>query len=88
MKLDRLANSSPSPRKRAAYFVLGAVVGAIIGYGIVTSGPGPAPSIFQTGAGLWVFGLALICGVLSALSPSAFWRQNRFRWRHGRDDDW
>jgi hypothetical protein len=34
------------PRKRAAYFVVGAVLGGILGYGIITAGPGPAPSIF------------------------------------------
>ena len=81
-------SQSPTPRKRAAYFVARAVIGGILGYGLVTAGPGPAPSIFAPGARLWVFGGAVVCGVLSALSPAAFWRQNRFRWRHGRDDDW
>jgi len=85
-RFDRLAKSSPTPRARAAYFVAGVVLGGILGYGIVTAGPGPAPSIFEPGARLWVFGGALIWGVLSALSPAAFWRQNRFRWRHEDDE--
>lgn len=85
-KFDRLAKSTPTPRKRAAYFVIGAVLGGILGYGLVSAGPGPTPSIFAPGARLWVFGGALIWGVLSALSPAAFWRQNRFRWRHEDDE--
>jgi len=85
-RFDRLAKSSPTPRARIAYFTLGALLGGILGYGLVTTGPGPAPSIFEPGARLWVFGGALICGGLSALSPAAFWRQNRFRWRHEDDD--
>jgi hypothetical protein len=85
-KFDRLAKSSPTLRKRAVYFVVGAVLGGILGYGIISAGPGPAPSIFAPGARLWVFGGALIWGVLSALSPAAFWRQNRFRWRHEDDE--
>jgi ABC-type antimicrobial peptide transport system permease subunit len=67
--------SSPTPRKRAAYFVVGAVLGSILGYGLISAGPGPTPSILAPGARLWVFGGALICGALSALSPAAFWRQ-------------
>jgi hypothetical protein len=85
-KFDRLAKSSPSPQKRVAYFFVGAVLGGVVGYGVITAGPGPAPSIFDPGARLCVFGGALICGVLSALSPAAFWRQNRFRWRHEDDE--
>ncbi|MEA2328682.1 MAG: hypothetical protein QOE68_3641 [Thermoanaerobaculia bacterium] len=85
-KFDRLAKSSPPPRKRAAYFIVGAVLGGILGYGLITAGPGPAPSIFEPGARLWVFGGAALCGILSALSPAAFWRQNRFRWRHEDDE--
>lgn len=85
-KFDRLAKSSPTPRKRAAYFVLGAALGGLLGYGMISAGPGPTPSIFEAGARLWVFGGALIWGVLSALSPAAFWRQNRFRWRHEDDE--
>jgi hypothetical protein len=87
-RFDRLAKSSPTPRERAAYFIVGGILGGILGYGIVTAGPGPAPSIFASGARLWVFGGAIVCGVLSALSPAAFWRQNRFRWWRGRDNEW
>ena len=86
MKIDRLSKSSSTPGKRAVYFVVGAVLGGILGYGIITAVPGPAPSIFAPGARLWVFGGALIWGVLSALSPAAFWRQTRFRWRHEEDE--
>jgi len=85
-RFDRLAKSSPSPRKRTTYFVLGAALGGLLGYGMISAGPGPTPSIFAPGARLWVFGGALICGVLYALSPAAFWRQNRFRWRHEDDE--
>jgi hypothetical protein len=84
-KFDRLAKSSPTPRERLAYFVAGGALGALLGYGMISAGPGTTPSIFAAGARVWVFGGALICGGLSALSPAAFWRQGRFRWRH--DDD-
>jgi hypothetical protein len=67
-RFDRLPKSSPSPRKRAAYFVVGAVLGGILGYGLVTAGPGPAPSIFAPGARLWVLGGALAWGGMTAIS--------------------
>jgi hypothetical protein len=31
-KFDRLAKSTPTPWRRAAYFVAGAVLGGILGY--------------------------------------------------------
>jgi hypothetical protein len=74
------------PRENAPLLHHRAALGGLLGYGLITAGPGPAPSIFAPGARVWVFGGALVCGVLSALSPTAFWRQNRFRWRHEDDE--
>jgi hypothetical protein len=68
---------SPSLAKRLAYFALGFLIGGIIGYGIVTSGPGPPPSVFEDPAAVWVFGLAAVCGIVAALSPDGFWRRAR-----------
>jgi len=67
----------PSHARRAFYFVLGALVGGVIGYGFMASGPPPTPSVFDPAAAPWVFGLALVCGALAALSPSGFWRRSR-----------
>jgi ABC-type antimicrobial peptide transport system permease subunit len=67
----------PSPARRAFYFVLGATIGGVIGYGFMSSSPGPAPSIFDPAAAPWVFGLAAVCGVIAAWSPKGFWRRSR-----------
>ena len=67
----------PSMAKRAFYFVLGALLGGTIGYGFISSAPGPAPSVFAPDAAPWVFGLAAICGVIAAISPDTFWRRSR-----------
>jgi hypothetical protein len=76
----------PSRRKRAVYFVLGAALGGLVGYGLVTAGPGSPPSLRAPSSVAWIGGLAAVCGLLSAWSPPAFWRQNRFRWRYGDED--
>jgi hypothetical protein len=78
---------APSRRKRAVYFVLGFLLGGVIGYGLVTAGPGPAPSLLEPAAAAWVFGLGLVCGLLGAYSPSTFWRQSRRYWWHRGEDD-
>ena len=78
--------SSPSRLTRFIHFALGAGLGGVVGYGILTSGPEP-PSLLTAGAAAWILGLAVVCGTLAALSPRAFWRPGgRFRWRHGPDD--
>ena len=79
---------SPSVTKRVIYFVLGSLIGGTLGYGFVTSGPGPAPSLLDPNAALWVFGGAVICGVLGASFPDTFWRRSRkFEIRHADRDD-
>jgi len=78
MSEHRKSNPSPgaaSVRKRIAYFVIGAVIGGVLGYGIVTTSPGPALSIFDPAAAAWIFGGAAVCGFLGALSPNTFWRR-------------
>jgi|KBSSwiStaDraftv2_1062776.scaffolds.fasta_scaffold486845_3 ABC-type antimicrobial peptide transport system permease subunit len=75
----------PSLTKRACYFVLGALLGATLGYGFISAGPGPTPSVFEPHAALWVFGGAVICGLLAAYSPDKFLDGSR-RF-HRRDDD-
>jgi hypothetical protein len=77
-----LDTARPGLAKRACYFVLGSLLGGTIGYGFVTSGPGPAPSLLDPDAALWIFGAAVVCGVLAASSPDNFWRlSRRFGWR-------
>jgi hypothetical protein len=65
----------PSVAKRVFYFVLGSLIGGTLGYGFVQAGPGPAPSLLDPNAALWVFGGAAICGVLGASFPDTFWRR-------------
>lgn len=69
------ADDAPTLLSRAMHFVLGALIGGVIGFGIVSAGPGPVPSIFDPLAARWVFGLAAVCGILGALSPRGFWRR-------------
>jgi hypothetical protein len=76
----------PSFAKRAFYFVLGSLIGGTIAYGIVTGGPGPAPSMFDPTAAGWVFGLGAICGAIAASSPDRFWRRSRRFGLHDEDN--
>ena len=78
--------AGPSVAKRVFYFVLGTLIGGTIGYGFVTAGPGPAPSLLEPAAALWVFGGAALCGVLGASFPDTFWRR-KFEKRHSDDSD-
>jgi hypothetical protein len=78
----------PTLTKRVCCFLLGSLIGGILGYGVVTSGPGPAPSLLEPGAALWVLGGAAICGVLGASFPDTFWRRRRkFEIRHSDGND-
>ena len=89
MKAGAPPSTPPSPtrRERAFYFVLGAIVGGVIGYGLVTGGPDAPSSLLEPMAAAWILGSAAICGSLAALSPKAFLRPGgRFRWRHDPDD--
>lgn len=86
---EETAIAAPPPEKpsiatRAAFFVGGALVGGVIGYGIVSSGPVPPPSIFEPRAAFWVFGLAAVIGTISAI---ATWRVFRRRFEPRRDDE-
>jgi len=82
------ATAGPSAGKRAFYFVLGSLIGGTIGYGVVNSGPGPALSLLDPGAALWIFGAAAVCGVLGASFPDTFWRRSRkFEIRHSDGND-
>jgi len=76
MAAERARNAAPkaTPRQRALYFLLGAVLGAVIGYGLLTAGPGPAPSLFAPFSLQLVGGLALALGVVTALAGHRFWR--------------
>ena len=77
----------PSPRQRWFFSVLGALLGGLIGYGIVTGGPGPSPSLLDPAVIAWILGPAVVCGGLAAYSPKAFLRPGgRFRWYDGQDD--
>jgi hypothetical protein len=67
----------PTWRRRAFYFVLGAALGATIGYGFIASGPDPNPSILEPTAMKLIGGLAAVCGAIAASSPDRFWRRSR-----------
>jgi hypothetical protein len=74
-----VSDEKPGLGKRAAYFVLGAIVGGLVGYGFAGGGQEVAPSIFDAAAAPWVFGLAAICGALGAYSPGKFLDRSRYR---------
>lgn len=71
------AADPPSLATRLLYFVVGGGVGGLVGVGIVTSGPGPAPSVFEFPAAVWVFGIAAACAILSAAWPAGVLRLAR-----------
>ena len=76
----------PSARVRGTYFVLGALIGAVIGYGVATGGP-VQRELLDPAVLAWIIGPALVCGSLAALSPRRSLRPGgRFRWYHPGDD--
>jgi hypothetical protein len=77
----------PGPLRRGLYFVLGAALGGAIGYGMISSGPGPAPSMLDLSAMTLPIGLATACGALAAWSPDRFWRRSRWLVSHPDNDD-
>ena len=79
--------SGSSVLRRGLYFVLGAALGGAIGYGMIGSGPGPAPSMFDLSAMTLPIGLAAACGALAAWSPEGFWRPSRWHDMHHKKDD-
>jgi hypothetical protein len=67
-------------------FILGALLGGTIGYGLVTSTPNP--ELTQAQALGWILGSALVVGALSSVSARVFLRPGgRFRWIHEEDED-
>jgi hypothetical protein len=75
----------PTPLTRVVFFVGGALVGGVIGYGFVSSGPGPTPSLTEPYAAAWVFGSAAFVGIASAIGTWGVFRR-RFSGRHPDDD--
>lgn len=72
------SGSNPvTPLERVTYFVIGSLLGGGIGYGFLSAGPEPPPSLLEPHAFAWVFGLGAVCGALGALSPRTFWRRRR-----------
>jgi hypothetical protein len=45
---------------------------------MATSGPGPAPPLFEPTTAWLTFGLAAACGTLGACFPDRFWRRSRW----------
>jgi hypothetical protein len=82
------ARSRPSARQRWFLFVLGALLGGVLGYGYLTSGPGPAPSLLTARAAPWIVVPAVLLGILAARYPDAVFLRpgGRFRWHHDDDD--
>lgn len=76
----------PTARQRALFFVLGALLGGFLGYGLITSSPGPRLSFLDPRGAAWIVGPAVIVGGLAALSPSAFLRSRRKFWLDEEDD--
>lgn len=75
----------PTPLTRALFFVGGAIVGGVIGYGFVSSGPPPTPSISDPQAAIWVFGSAAVVGTIAAIATWRVFRPSR-RLMSERDD--
>ena len=74
------------PLRRLVFVGGGARVGGVIGYGFVSSGPGPAPSLAEPRAAAWVFGSAAVVGILCAIGTWRVFRR-RFEPRHADDDE-
>ena len=79
--------SGSSVIRRGLYFVLGAALGGAIGYGMISSGPAPAPSMDDISALKLPIGLAAAGGALAAWSPEGFWRPSRWHDLHHKTDD-
>jgi hypothetical protein len=80
------SSEKPSPAKRVVFFLIFGTIGGVIGYGLVTSGPGPAPSVLEFPGAAWVFGGAAVCGLLAAAWPDGALRR-RGEWsRRNRDE--
>jgi hypothetical protein len=60
--------------KRLFYGLLGAAIGAVVGYGLVTSGPLPPGGRDPMLVLMWSGGLAVVCGAIAAGNPAGFWR--------------
>lgn len=75
----------PTPLTRIVFFAGGALVGGVIGYGFVSSGPGPAPSLIEPYAAAWVFGSAAVVGTFSAIWTWGVFRR-KFESRRANDD--
>ena len=69
--------SGPSVTKRVVNFVIGAVIGGFIGYGLITTSPALELSMFEFPGAAWVLGGAGIVGALAALFPDKVWRRRR-----------
>jgi len=54
------STNKPSATKRVVFFLNFGTIGGVIGYGLVTGGPGPAPSVLEFPAAAWVFGGAAV----------------------------
>ena len=67
----------PTLAMRALHFLLGAMIGGALGYGVTAAGPAPPPPVFEWPGMAWVFGGALVCGVVGAAWPERFWRRSR-----------
>lgn len=86
--VERAPRSQPTQRQRGLLFVVGAVLGGAIGYGLRTSGPGPHPALFSSQMAPWILVPAVIVGTLAALFPDAVFLRpsRRSRWnRENRD---
>jgi hypothetical protein len=78
----------PTRLQRGIFFVLGALLGGLLGYGYRTSGPGPNPAFLSLDAAPWILVPGAVLGVVGALFPDAtfFKPGGRFRWYHDEDN--
>lgn len=79
--------AKPTAARRWTMFVLGLLVGGVIGYGIRTSGPGEEVALFSLAMAPWVLVPALVVGALAALFPDSAFRASSLRTRARHDDD-
>ncbi|MBN8477574.1 MAG: hypothetical protein J0L91_01270 [Burkholderiales bacterium] len=67
----------PTPLLRPLFFAIGAAIGALIGYGVLVSGPEAYVTWFDPRQMAWIVVPALIADVLAAISTERFIHSRR-----------
>lgn len=83
----RSIEPKPTAARRWLHFVVGVVVGGVLGYGYRTSGPEEHIALFSLAMAPWVLVPAAVVGALAAFFPAAAFRSQRLGSRARHDDD-